>query len=46
MIVYLFKEKQRQMEQMNGGHITDCHQVAPFQGTVTSPHHLQEVIFQ
>jgi len=21
------------MEQMNGGHITDCHQVAPFQGT-------------
>ncbi|CAM4520751.1 unnamed protein product [Leuciscus chuanchicus] len=25
-------EKQRQMEQMNGGHITDCHQVAPFQG--------------
>ncbi|XP_067299336.1 mastermind-like domain-containing protein 1 isoform X2 [Pseudorasbora parva] len=26
------QEKQRQMEQMNGGHITDCQQVAPFQG--------------
>lgn len=26
------QEKQRQLEQMNGGHITDCQQVAPFQG--------------
>ncbi|XP_052458227.1 trithorax group protein osa-like [Carassius gibelio] len=28
----LQQEKQRQMEQMNGGHITDCRQVASFQG--------------
>ncbi|KAJ8416777.1 hypothetical protein AAFF_G00326550, partial [Aldrovandia affinis] len=28
----LLHEKQRQMEQMNGGQMSDCQQVAPFQG--------------
>lgn len=30
--LFLVQEKQRQMEQMNGGQMTECQQVAQFQG--------------
>lgn len=35
-ISYSVQEKQRQMEQMNGGQMPDCQQVVPFQGSCIS----------
>lgn len=40
----LVQEKQRQIEQMNGGQMPDCQQVAPFQGRDTTPSHMVDII--
>lgn len=40
----LVQEKQRQIEQMNGGQMPDCQQVAPFQGSNTTCSHMMDVI--